>query len=109
MAQVDSVKQGTFEPSGLQPDDTLSSLTNDERAAHELPDFEAGDPTRPILYFPPLLSKLPQAYEKDDKEIHKPHSHPTEPGPLHNRNAFATHRPGVSFSASRSSQVQTCG
>jgi len=91
MAQVDSVKQGSFEPSDLRPDDTLSSLTNEERAAHELPDFEAADPTRPILYLPPLLSKLPQTYDKDGKESHKPHFHPTEPGPLHTE----THLPSI--------------
>jgi len=67
MAQVNSINQGSFEPSGLQPDDTLSSLMNNECAAHELPDFEAADPTCPILYLPPLLSKLPQTYDKDDK------------------------------------------
>ena len=88
MAHLDSVKQGSFEPSDLSPNDTLSSLTNKERAAHELPDFEAADPTRPILYLPPLLSKLPQMYDKDD---HKLHPHPTEPGPLHTE----THLPSI--------------
>ena len=99
MAQVDSIKQGSFKPSGLRPGDTISSITNEGRAAHELPNFEATDPTRPTLYLPPLLSKHPQTYEKDDKESHKLHSHPTEPGPLHNQNAFSIHRLGVSFSA----------
>ena len=91
MAHVESVKQGSFEPSALQPEDTLPSLTNEERAAHELPDFEAADPTRPILYLPPLLSKLPQPYDKDDEKDHEPHSHPTEPGPLHTE----THLPFI--------------
>jgi hypothetical protein len=93
MAHIDSVKQGSFEPSSLQPEDTLSSLTIEERAAHDLPDFEAADPTSPILYLPPLLSKLPQKYDKTDKEDQIPLDHPTdtEPGPLQTE----THLPSI--------------
>ncbi len=91
MAHVDSVKEGSFEPSGLKPEDTLSSLTHEERAAHDLPDFETADPTRPILYLPPLLSKLPPKYEKDDKEDQIPHDHLAESGPLQTE----THLPSI--------------
>jgi len=91
MAHVDSVKRGSFEPSELRPEDTLSSLTNEERAAHDLPDFEAADPTRPILYLPPLLSKLPQKYDKIDEGDHTPHYDLTEPGPLQTE----THLPSI--------------
>lgn len=91
MAHVDSVKEGSFEPSGLQPEDTLSSLTHEERAAHDLPDFETADPSRPILYLPPLLSKLPQKYDKNDEEDQIPHDHLAEPGPLQTE----THLPSI--------------
>jgi len=91
MAHIDSVKQGSFEPLGLQPEDTLSSLTSEERAAHALPDFETADPTCPILYLPPLLSKLPPKYDKNDEGDHIPHYHPTEPGPLQTE----THLPSI--------------
>ena len=91
MTHVDSVKQGSFEPLALKPEDTLSSLTSEERAAHDLPDFETADPTHPILYLPPLLSKLPSKYDKNDKEDDIPHYHSTEPGPLQTE----THLPSI--------------
>src|SRR5260370_4120852 len=91
MTDVETIKKGSLEPSDFRLEDTLSSLTNEECTGHEPPDFEDADPTRPILYLPPLLSKLPERYRKDDGKDCESYSQPTEPRPLHTE----THLPSI--------------
>lgn len=62
-----------------------AELTVTERAAHEVPNFHEDKEQEPILYLPPLLSRLPHSHHQEEEKDE------SDKGPLHTE----THLPSI--------------